>query len=128
MYEWPSGFPYFLQFKSEFGNKKFMIWAKVSSWVWPVKHYFAKALYAMVASFSLTSWDIAPYVLLLQTQKFRNRAMLNNLKLWQFKYESKVWHSSISKASQMWYCALNLYCILWRHFIQKCLIFFSLLK
>ena len=23
--EWPSGFPYFLQFKSEFGNKKLMI-------------------------------------------------------------------------------------------------------
>ena len=32
MYEWLSGFPYFLQFKSEFGNKEFMIWAKVSSW------------------------------------------------------------------------------------------------
>ena len=27
-----SGFPYFLQLKSEFGNKKFMIWATVSSW------------------------------------------------------------------------------------------------
>ena len=27
-----SGFPYFLQFKSEFGNKEFMIWAIVSSW------------------------------------------------------------------------------------------------
>ena len=27
-----SGFPYFLQFKSEFGNKEFMIWATVSSW------------------------------------------------------------------------------------------------
>ena len=26
------GFPYFLQFKSEFGNKEFMIWASVSSW------------------------------------------------------------------------------------------------
>jgi len=25
--EWSSGFPYFLQFKSEFGNKEFMIWA-----------------------------------------------------------------------------------------------------
>ena len=25
------GFPYFLQFKSEFGNKEFMIWATVSS-------------------------------------------------------------------------------------------------
>ena len=23
--EWPSGFPYFLQFKYEFGNKEFMI-------------------------------------------------------------------------------------------------------
>ena len=26
-----SGFPYFLQFKSEFGNKEFMIWTTVSS-------------------------------------------------------------------------------------------------
>ena len=30
--DWSSGFPYFLQFKSEFGNKEFMIWATVSSW------------------------------------------------------------------------------------------------
>ena len=29
--EWSSGFPYFLKFKSEFGNKEFMIWATVSS-------------------------------------------------------------------------------------------------
>ena len=29
--EWSSGFPYFLQFMSEFGNKEFMIWATVSS-------------------------------------------------------------------------------------------------
>ena len=29
--EWSSGFPYFLQFKSEFGKKEFMIWAPVSS-------------------------------------------------------------------------------------------------
>jgi len=29
--EWSSGFPYFLQFKSEFGHKEFMIWATVSS-------------------------------------------------------------------------------------------------
>ena len=29
--EWSSGFPYLLQFKSEFGNKEFMIWATVSS-------------------------------------------------------------------------------------------------
>ena len=29
--EWTSGFPYFLQFQSEFGNKEFMIWAPVSS-------------------------------------------------------------------------------------------------
>ena len=28
----PSIFPYFLQFKNEFGNKEFMIWAAVSSW------------------------------------------------------------------------------------------------
>ena len=29
--EWSSGFPYFLQFKSEFGHKELMIWATVSS-------------------------------------------------------------------------------------------------
>ena len=32
MPEWSSDFPHFLQFKSEFGNKEFMIWAIVSSW------------------------------------------------------------------------------------------------
>ena len=32
MPEWSSGFPYFLQFNSEFGNKEFMIWATVSFW------------------------------------------------------------------------------------------------
>ena len=32
MPEWSSGFPYFLQLKSEFCNKEFMIWATVSSW------------------------------------------------------------------------------------------------
>ena len=34
MPEWSPGFPYFLQFKSEFGNKEFMIWATVSSQSW----------------------------------------------------------------------------------------------
>ena len=29
--ELSSGYPYFLQFKSELGNKEFMIWATVSS-------------------------------------------------------------------------------------------------
>ena len=29
-----SGFPYFLQFKSEFGNKECMIWATLSSQSW----------------------------------------------------------------------------------------------
>ena len=29
--EWSSSFPYFLQFKSEFSNKEFMIWATISS-------------------------------------------------------------------------------------------------
>ena len=31
-YTWSSGFPYFLQFKSEFCNKEFIIWATVNSW------------------------------------------------------------------------------------------------
>ena len=29
--EWSSGFPYFVQFQSEFGNKEFMIWTTVIS-------------------------------------------------------------------------------------------------
>ena len=29
--EWSNGFPYFLQFKSEFSNKEFMIWTTVCS-------------------------------------------------------------------------------------------------
>ena len=29
--EWSSGFPYFLQIKSEFGNKEFLLWATISS-------------------------------------------------------------------------------------------------
>ena len=29
--EFPSGFPYFLQFNCDFGNKEFMIWARVVS-------------------------------------------------------------------------------------------------
>ena len=32
MPEWSSGFPYFLQFKFEFSNKEFLVWATVSSW------------------------------------------------------------------------------------------------
>ena len=32
MPERPSGFPYFLQFKSEFCNKEFMTWGTVSFW------------------------------------------------------------------------------------------------
>ena len=44
--EWSSGFPYFLQFKSEFGNKEFMIWATVSSrpyfcWFYRVSQFLA---------------------------------------------------------------------------------------
>ena len=31
MPEWCSGFPYFLQFQSEFGNREFMIWAIIRS-------------------------------------------------------------------------------------------------
>ena len=38
--EWFTGFPYFLQFKSEFWNFEIMIWATVSSWscfCWPYR-------------------------------------------------------------------------------------------
>ena len=43
-------FPYFLQFKSEFCNKKFMIWATVSSW-----SFFC---WLYIASLSLTAKNI----------------------------------------------------------------------
>ena len=38
--EWPSCFPYYIQFKSELYNKELMIWATVSSWscfCWPYR-------------------------------------------------------------------------------------------
>ena len=40
MPEWPSGFTCFIQFQSEFHNKKFMIWVTVSLWshfCWPYR-------------------------------------------------------------------------------------------
>ena len=40
--EWPSGFPYSLQFKSEFGNKEFMVWATVSIGVSALASVFPK--------------------------------------------------------------------------------------
>ena len=32
--KWSSGYPHFLQFKPEFGNKEFMSWATVNFWSW----------------------------------------------------------------------------------------------
>ena len=48
--EWPSGFPCFLQFKSEFHNKDLMIWATVSFQSWFCQLYRA--------SLSLTTKNI----------------------------------------------------------------------
>ena len=45
-----SGFPYFLQFKSEFCNKEFMIWATLSSW--------SCFCWLYIASLSLTANNI----------------------------------------------------------------------
>ena len=55
--EWSSGFPYFLQFQSEFGNKEFMIWATVSSW-----SYFC---WLCRASLSLAAKNIINLILVL---------------------------------------------------------------
>ena len=55
--EWSSSFPYFLQFKSEFGNKDFMIWATVSS-----QSYF---FWLYRASPSLASKNITNLILVL---------------------------------------------------------------
>ena len=58
--EWSSGFPYFLQFKSEFGNKEFMIWATVSSgsyfcWLYRASPTFAaKNIISLISV--LTIW------------------------------------------------------------------------
>ena len=63
--EWSSGFPYFLLFKSEFGNKEFMIWATVSSqscfcWLYRASPYLAaKNIINMISV--LTIWW-CPYV------------------------------------------------------------------
>ena len=47
--EWSSGFPYFLQLKSKFCNKEFMVWVTVNSWscffltVWSFSMFSCKA-------------------------------------------------------------------------------------
>ena len=57
--EWSSGFPYFLQFKPEFGNKEFMIWATVSSgscfcWLYRASPLAAKNIIYLILV--LTIW------------------------------------------------------------------------
>ena len=58
--ELSSGFLYFLQFKSEFDNKEFMIWATVSSWFhfcWlyrPSPSLAAKSIISLISV--LTIW------------------------------------------------------------------------
>ena len=47
------GFPYFLQFKLEFGNKEFMIWATVSSW--SCFCWLYRALYRALAAKNIIS-------------------------------------------------------------------------
>lgn len=47
----------------------------------------------------------------------------NNLPFLTVKlFKSSIWHISVSRASQLWCCALDFYCIHWQCFIQKCLI------
>ena len=55
--EWPSGFPCFLQFKSEFHNKDLMIWATVSFQSWFCQLYRA--------SLSLTATNMVILILVL---------------------------------------------------------------
>ena len=57
---WSSSFPYFLQFKSEFGNKEFMIWATVKfqsclCWLYRVSPYLG-AKNIINLSLVLTIW------------------------------------------------------------------------
>ena len=60
IHEWSSGYPYFLQFKSEFGNKEFMVWATVSSqscfcWLYRASPSFATKTIILLISV-LTIW------------------------------------------------------------------------
>ena len=58
--EWPSGFPHFLQFKSEFGNKVFMSWATVSSrsyFCWQYRAFLSLAVTNIISlNLVLTLW------------------------------------------------------------------------
>ena len=58
--EWSSGFPYFLQFRSDIGNKEFMIWATVSSrscFCWLFRAYPSLAAKNTISLISvLTIW------------------------------------------------------------------------
>ena len=52
------GFPYFLQFKSEFGNKEFMIWATVSSrscfcWLFRASPSTAKNIINLISALAI---------------------------------------------------------------------------
>ena len=54
---WSSGFPYFLQFQCQFGNKEFMIWATLSSWSCFCWLYIASPSLAAKNIISLISVD-----------------------------------------------------------------------
>ena len=59
--EWSSGYPYSLQFKSEFGNKEFMIWATVSSrsfFCWLYRASPSLAAKNIINLISVTSGDV----------------------------------------------------------------------
>ena len=63
--EWSSVFPYFLQFKSDYGNKEFSMWAIVSSqscfcWLYRVSASLAaKNIINLISA--LTIWCVFPY-------------------------------------------------------------------
>ena len=58
MWEWSSGFPCFLQFKSDFCHKAFMVWATVSSRSCFCWHYRPSPEKAMATHSSTLAWKI----------------------------------------------------------------------
>ena len=65
--EYSSGFPYFLQFKSEFCNKEFMMWATVSSQSCFCWHYKESTIKISLSS-SLSKRFIIPLMILFQEE------------------------------------------------------------
>ena len=80
--DWSSGFPYFLQFKSEFCNKEFIIWTTVSSQSWFCWQYRASP--------SLASKNIINLISVMYMCKVISRVVGRGYFLWPVCFIGKT--------------------------------------